>query len=126
MHMMERMPWVERQVESPMVVPAPLAFFGVLVAYMLGMMIGIMMGKKAMLVTGGHGKHMKMKHHHHHALGDGPCGKKHGHGHHESRERRDESGERRSLGWDAPEGDAPQADQAAPGATPGESRNEGE
>ncbi|HSK47740.1 MAG TPA: hypothetical protein VLA05_07035 [Coriobacteriia bacterium] len=120
--MMEKMHWEGGNYggggPSPMLLPAPMAFFGTLVAFMLGMMLGMMSGKKSVLMTSAIHKKAWKARHHHHGWGEGPCDQKHGHhggwwGEHERRE--------------TDQGDqGPQPNQAAPGAEPGEQRNEGE
>lgn len=79
MHMMcggQRSGMHEMGMQSQMpMVPAPMAFFGMFVAFMFGMMLG---AKKSMAMRGmgmgmGHGGKM-MGMHHHHGYGAQPCG----------------------------------------------------
>jgi hypothetical protein len=57
-----------------MFLPAPMAFFGVLVAFMFGAVMGALLGKKKMMMMGAMGgKRWGKGMHHHHGFGMAPC-----------------------------------------------------
>lgn len=85
MHMMDwRMGGGHSDFRSVMSIPMPLAMFGVVTGFMLGMLLGVMKGKQAgMMMSGGHGMHAKKmwkKMHHHHGYGMPACCAEHGEG----------------------------------------------
>lgn len=75
----------------------PWAVIGMIAAFAGGALIGMFGTKKTLATSTESGERWRMMKHHHHGFGEGACRHKHG-----------ESG------------------MAAPGATPGEARNEGE
>lgn len=75
---------------SPFFIPAPMAAFGMIIAFMFGALIGAGMVKKRMMMArmygggmheggmhGGSWKQGKMMHHHHHGWGMPSCREQH-------------------------------------------------
>lgn len=103
--MMQSMPWGGTRSRDSAQMSTPIALLGMAGALVLGVVMGVLTGKKSSMMSSMSGRGGRK--HHHHGWGEPACKQRH--------EMGEAGGEK-----------GPRAEQAAPGAEPGERRNEGE